>query len=445
MNNMIDLRSYPHGGYGIVLLNDRRQNVQGHLSAMLMPGNIASIVGHVESGDVGKTFEDATIPLIIKSLSMDVQGGNICLKLFPECTDTHCVSEYELFSRLKEALQDNFDKYTLYNPLSVADSIEKYSLFTVNLKQSIVIKTTNKDVATKTILFMPLKVCEQNISSGDITLNHIEQLKQEVKYLNYHGVFHTDIKKENIMICGDIARLIDLGSVKIDDGTMMTIGKYDEVMKSPSTEMEGKKIYSPKMVASPFVRLFFTKILDKSMIRHNLYNQLLNSYNMVNLEKFLMSKRNDELFLRYMLHKEDCFTLVTSLYTLGLKQGGGFLKNCFRPKVKEPSNVDIDLSYRDKLPYASIFHELLYLDQEDFNTFKENYTPPDKNSTVYQCNLTGGKRKPSGRKPSTKAYVQMKSGTRKYVVRQDDHKHKYIQMNKEQVSLSSIRGKYMYC
>lgn len=417
----LNLSYYPLGGYGLVLFDGvKNRNVVTDLEP-LQP-YVTNVTCESLNGDKHTMQFREFLDICSQQ--------NICVKMFHtviEALKTPYEKEKHVVKMLAKRLsQQELTSYTPYT--SVSTKYGDVCFIEISLHTPVSIKLGNGSMS------MPLKqlccIINQRFEDRKLQVKHLEPMYKILWFLNTKGIFHCDIKLENIMLLNDTPRLVDFGSVKIDDDSSDTFS-----------------FYSPTKFVNPFIHLYFTNKETKR--GENTIAIELQAYFKASIESFITSNKNTRYFTQYMLHKKDCFDFAAfcfaepqlreQIYSLN---GGGIFSSCFGAKCDEmkPTTVKIqnnDTAVRERLikRYSSLA-PFVVMDNTDLSKFQD----------AYSITQTGGKRTSSARHVQTKAkqYVQLRSNKRKYLVRHDKENAKYIMLNGKTVHLSTIRNKYVY-
>ena len=412
----LDLSLYPVGGYGLVVFDGfKNRNIASDLSKI--SNNITNIVCETIKGDkITCTYDD------FLNIFLD---STVCLKIFHFDMKKNGLSPYEQEVSVIRTLSSKLstDEILQYTPITTVkiNSLD-IAFIEINLVKPITIKLGAGEKSS----VLPKLSCIINTKFEDKSIQprHIEHMKNTLWLLNTKGIFHRDVKFENIMMLNDKPRLVDFGSIKIDNG-------QEDVFK----------FYNPTKFIHPYIHLYFTKMVSERGVSNTIGRDLKTKFGN-ELESFIKTHQNEKYFTQYMLHKKDCFdfamwcmndpSIREKVYNMN---GGGLLTACFGAKCDVDNFVKVKSNYidvRKKMDSLySILAPLIYMDSVDFQEFKN----------VYQ-QQQGGRNK--SKRSTVKEYILLRSNNKKYLVRTDDKTNKYILLNKNKVFLSTIRNKYRY-
>lgn len=407
----LDLTDYPVGGYGVVIfdgyknINNMTLNIVSVLSKL--KENVSSIDCFPVKGDkVSCSFDEFLNLFTIPS---------ICLKVFHLTTTTNGLTPYEQEMSAIKSLHSRLDdqEMTQYTPVAYVNiNNTNVSFIEIDLKTPVVLKVGKNAQKSKP----QSKLCciiNNKFQGDNIEVRHIERMRKILWFLNTKGIFHRDVKFENIMMLDDIPRLVDFGSVKIDDGK-------EDIMK----------FYNPTRYVHPFIHYYFEKEISDRAKEHTIGRDLIPKFQ-CEFKSFVDANRNEKYFTQYMLHKKDCFdfamwcintqTIRDIVYNHTI---GGFF-SCLKTQFNYMDIRDIlDSKY-------SVLAPFIYMDNQDFTNFRNEYQK--------QMSQYGG----TNKKPS-KQYIQLRSNNKQYLVRVQKNGQKYILQNKNKVLLSNIKNKYRY-
>ena len=381
----LDLSNLPTGGYGAILTKSNMW-IRGLLDID------ATIFGLSldERGELTRETE-----LSSAEFRDMVESSDACYKLLFSCDQGSCVKEDKVVEKLRRKLDETTLKtYTTFNP------INGFYMFRMVFPGPMNIKTTLSSASLNAVYLFPQRWCESGLRVTDATAG---QLTDAIFFLNDNGIFHNDIKDDNVMMCQGKATFIDFGSATVDD--------------APDADM--RAYYKPKAIVYPVIQTFYgygprgaTTLSRGLMI-------ILEKTNTV--KKMLDKFKNMPLFQRYLFHKNDCFMLAQLLYSKR-QRGGGFM--CFgKPKVLNDGADASDRTTRAAIAEAFPgLERLLFFDDQDFSDFRDRYK-----------NCRSGPGQVAGRARSGDAKERMRYKGRSYVVRTGPRGGKYILRNNEKV------------
>lgn len=424
----LDFQDFPNGDFGVVLFdedvkinNDRRMRKPVIAEIYKIKNNVNRIYG--------ETPENTQIPFEFEYFMKLLKTKDICFKLFfntnvDDKNVTPAEKEKQLFYILNSALEPHeIETLTPYRFVKSADFQDCF-YFVIDLKTPVGVKITGK--GTKTLNRLEFIVNAMYPKSFNDVSNaniNIKSVIEDVSTLSKRGVFHKDIKKENIMItANNDIKLIDFGSCVVDDGS-------DISSKITFTSAIHPLVYTYKT----------NKIMDD--VRSTSMSRLVNTIP-CNIYSSVFNVEESNLLARYMFYKKECFDLAQTFVKMGLiRMIGGGLFSCFRPSAvddeindKNRNNGTIE-QYRNRFiqSVGAEAAKLIYFDIDDYKEFVRDYKI-HKGQQV----LSGGKYKKS------KSHIRMKTAKKIYKVRVDKNGKKYIKMNKTDVYLSNIKNKYVY-
>jgi hypothetical protein len=459
--NSIDLKIFPAGGYGIVLHqsftknNNTNRNVSDKYSQLTK-----QLLEYAEFDVMAHNINTYNTDVMkLSTFDEKLKNKDVCFKLFFD-NNSENNNEKTIIETIHKTLTK--DEISQHTPYTFIDGM--YYFFHVNLTSSIIIQTKDRTITTSTLLFVPYTFCANGlpllaeVTLGSRNYNYINQLIHSLNFLNKKGIFHRDINKDNIRICGDNATFIDFGSGRIDDGDDSLVLSRDNTNK-PKIET----LYFANKFTHPFVYAFFEGLRTN---RRYIATDVLHSYDKqvssesknyigYGLAEKYRNHKDKLTFARYALHKVDCFALAVTLtyelkYSLK-KQSGGFLK-CFRKTAVKyddnSANSQISdnikqtiMNYRNELDmFYGPVGSLLYFDELDYQEFIKEYKIKDCEDN--NNSFVGGKNKKL--KNNSKQYIKLKTTQKKYLVRHDEKRKKYILQNKQKLYLQTIKGKYSY-
>ncbi len=338
------------GGYGIVL-TPVHAKIFHEIDLVIQTNNLYGCTLSSDNTQIDEYIENK------QSIQLFAMK-NMCFKLFYKCFDSKCIKEDEVIVHLMKHLgKDDFNNYTTYR------TIGKYFMFKIKISNELIIKIPGEDVnmpRNSQLILIPQDYCK---SLCNLTTNNVSQLIQSLFTLNYKGVFHNDIKLENIVCCVNGPKFIDFGSAIIDDDCNTIY---------PSS------IYTSKKTVYPYIYKYFLKKDPSNNRLGTIASTLVNNPLIKQVQgSFLESKlnKNDPMFERYILHKNDSFMLASMLYfQIGelrrSKQAGGSFKlfSCLFDNKDEIVRCILDNAF-------PILSPLLYFDKHDFEDFKRKYSP----------------------------------------------------------------------
>ena len=360
----------------------------------------------------------------------DILMTENCFKVIPDHL-TKSNDEKSIIPKLYERLgMENFVGYT---PYRLVDT-DKY-MVEVNI-------TNNKQTPHHTSKFyiFPCEFYESNISHAPDRLEAQRQLIDKIYFLNSKGIFHKDIRRDNVMWHRNQVQLIDFGSCFIDeDINNINIATLRSYFPHPITQkyLHDQDIQETNMTKK--TELF-----------------LRNPISIINFQKLIANgfgkdvlKVPDQISLyRYLMHKNDCTACATLIVKdLAVFEGGGVL-GCFRPgsKCKAPNINSIDDAMKASIKeYLHTYKnqtmvqylvDLLMVGIQNYNEFHRTYIYKQ-----YPYELSGGLVRNNIK--SNQKYIILKSSKKQYVVRMDSNV-RYILANREKRYLKEIKGQYLY-
>lgn len=419
------LARQPRGGYGLVVFND---NIFKNITNI---NNIDNIIG-TNINNQGILIEDYNK---INFLNKLYSRKDLCFKFFFD--NNSFIKERDSILNVVNYFKE--EKEELKNNTSI-EEFESYYSFVIYFNKDIeVVKNSYVD-------YISFTICKKLKNLNEYKTNNIDNIKEKlIKFKNFlyliniKGIYHTDIKKENIMIDDDDNfRFIDFGSCFINN-------EYEEDMKISN-------YYISKQKPNPVINYYFFdrdyKKLDistfddlsKLLFKNDkgpglLYTQFEFIKNKIN------SGENDYFFERYLFHKRDQYDLFKFIYYF-LKpyitqiSGGGFLSipKCFGKRssvsiIANNEDYTLELNKNNILKNYKEFLDLLYIDQTDYLSYRTNYF----NNKKCSLNLIGGKK-----------IIKIKFNNRSYTIYYDKNKNKYIKQKNIKIYLKDIKGKYRY-
>lgn len=405
----LDLSGLPIGGYGVILTKDHMVD-RGVLS-LASEGECFG-VSLDDNGELKKE-----VFLSSSEFSNLVNNNSACYKLLFSCDQAKCIQEDRIIAKLRRKLdEETLQKYTTFSPISLNNPDNgsheaTIYMFKINFPRLIKVTTRLANTTLNTIYLFSHKWCESGLKVSD---ECSKQLMDTLYFLNYNGVFHNDIKDENVMMCQGKGTFIDFGSTLVDE--------------DPNEDL--KKYYKPKAIVYPIIQEFY-KLSERGSTSLSRSLIVFPSKNAPSTSNFLMDRNkvtqmmkkyeNMPLFHRYLFHKNDCFLLANLLFLKGRRSGGGFL--CFgKPKVVNNNNVGDLRDQKIRTEITNLYKgldKLLFFDEQDFAEFRERYR---------NCQMTPGQ--VAGALKERKRYKG-----RSYVVRTGPRGGKYILRNSEKVYL----------
>jgi hypothetical protein len=351
----MDLSRLPRGGYGVII-PPRARDVLEDLRVAL--GGNPRVTGLL--------IDDETNSLTIENpLSWDdmvdrYTNSDLCLKLFYACDETACVLEDRVIAQLRQVLtEQEFAQYTTFGV------IDHMYMLRIDMDAPATLDVSIRKTPMQRLFMIPQRWCEADFVTRKITRTNMSELIAALDFFHSKGVFHNDIKTDNIMVCGGRATFIDLGASIIDTDVTMDL----------------RARYVAKNIVYPIAHAYFgvQHMRGESTLSRELM-MVLGSH--LKKTKLLQRMVSDLMFQRYMFHKNDCFMLAQLIWGFlqrGEGRGGGIL-SCFRPKVSDDNAADTtkpDAEIRELrnkidalLPIAP---QLLYCDVADFESFKSRY------------------------------------------------------------------------
>ena len=422
----LDFQGFPNGDFGVVLFHEDVKINEGRRMRKPVVDELYKIEKLVNRiyGETPKNVNNNQVDFIFKDFVELFKTKNICFKLFFNTNKDNEVTpadkEKQLFYNLNSALEPHeIVNLTPYRFVKDKDSTDCFFIV-IELETDVGVKITGKGTKyLKRLEFIVNAMYPKNLNDVSNANININSVIEDVITLCKKGVFHKDIKKENIMITenNDI-KLIDFGSCVVDDGS-------DIKNKITFTSAVHPLVYMyikngdilPEQRTTSMSRIVST-------IPCSIYNNVFN----VNETSFLA---------RYMFYKKECFDLAQTFVKMGItKMIGGGLFSCFRPTgVKDEEQDETIEQYRKRFDntVGKEVARLIYFDINDYNEFVLDYTIHKVKQTQ-----SGGKYKKS------KSHIRMKNAKKLYKVRVDKNGKKYIKMNKTDVYLTNIKNKYVY-
>jgi hypothetical protein len=415
----LNLGQYPIGGYGLVLLNG--------IGGRSVVDDIKSLESNV-SAVVCETLDSIRTNITFRDFLNIFLQKQICMKLFHTVMDgdkNPYDREKAVVKSLYERLTpEEISEYTCYTTSHTEQG--DFIFFEIMLINPIVI-THGGNPSKSQRLSKLCCVVNQKFDNGTFREQHIDYMYKTLMFLNTRGIFHCDVKFENIMFLNDTPRLVDFGSVGIDKGV----------------KAETYDFYNATKFIHQYIHSYFkNEILSRG---ENTISRDLKRLFDKPIQAFIESNRNKPTFTPYMLHKKDCYDLAMScLFSQPIKDkvynmnAGGLFSACFGAKCNDEQPVTMktnsnEQSVRDKLQRMySALAPLIFMDNIDFLQF----------SSLYHVTMIGGKR--SKARKTQKLYIQLRSNNKKYLVRKDKKGTKYILASNKNVLLSSIRNQYRY-
>ena len=413
----LDLSKYPVGGYGVVLY-EQQKNVNNEVSKIVHTlSMLQNIVLSIDCETIDGVRSKCTFDSFLSIFSIP----SICLKVFHMSSTEDSTTPYEQERSIVKSLHSrlNQEELSKYTPVAYVN-INNFdvSFIEINLSTPIFIRLGNGQKSES--LSKLCCVVNNKFEDNAIQPEHIEPMKQILWFLNTKGIFHRDVKFENIMIHKDnIAyrpRLVDFGSMRIDDG------RQDMMMW-----------YNPTKFVHPFINYYFKKEISSRSVSHTIGRDLVPAFE-CEMKSFIDENRASKYFTQYMLHKKDCFDFAMwcisteSIKSKVYKYSGGFsFRSLCSSKLK--SYIDIRAVLDGKYTFLAPF---IYMDNQDFSVFKNEYEKQ-------MSQLEGG-----SKKKHAKQYIQLRSNNRRYLLRVDKNGKKYILENKQHVYLKDIKNKYRY-
>jgi serine/threonine protein kinase len=424
----LDLTEYPVGGYGVVIYDGYKTNNNVIL-------NIASVLSKLKENV--KNIECFTIDGDKISCSFDefldiFNVLSICLKMFHlskvENPKTKAVSfPYEQEKQVIKSLHSHLDDSEMlqYTPVAYANVKDTYvSFIEINLNTPIVLRTgKNRQMSEP-----HSKLCcivNSKFQDEIIDISHIKPMGETLWFLNTKGIFHRDVKFENIMMLNNVPRLVDFGSVRIDDG-------QQDIMT----------FYNPTRYVHPFINYYFNKDIPSRSLEHTIGRDLIPKFQCEMMD-FVDANRKEKYFTQYMLHKKDCFDFAMLCITKFKNEiynhnGGSFFASCFKSKY---SYEDIRAILDGKYNTLSSF---IYMDNQDFAKFRTEYQQQQLQHLEKLKKQQNLQQQGGIKKKSVKQYIQLRSNNKQYLVRVNKNGQKYILVSKNKVLLLNIKNTYRY-
>lgn len=419
----LDFQGFPNGDFGVVLFDEDVKSNEG----MRMRKPVVNEMYKIEklvNRIYGETLNNEKVDFQFKDFLDFLKTKDVCFKLFFNSNKddngvTPAEKEKQLFYYLNSALlPQEIVTLTPYRFVKSKDTSDCFFIV-IELETEVGVKINGKGTKRLNRLeFIVNAMYPKNLNDVSNANININSVIEDVITLSKKGVFHKDIKKENLMITAinDI-KLIDFGSCVVDDGS-------DIKNKITFTSAVHPLVYSyvsngkimPEQRTTSMSRLVNT-------IPCSIYN------NVFNVE--------DNLLAKYMFYKKECFDLAQTFVKMGIiRMTGGGLLSCFRSSgVKDEEQDETIEQYRKRFDntVGKEVARLIYFDINDYNEFVLDYTIHKQKQA-----LIGGKYKKS------KSHIRMKNAKKIYKLRVDKNGKKYIKMNKTDVYLSNIKNKYVY-
>ena len=435
----LDFQGFPNGDFGVVLFDEevRTDGIRIRKSVIDELYKIKNSVNRI----YGETPNRVQIPFEFEYFMKLFKTKDICFKLFFNTNKdvnglTPAQKEKNLFYNLNSAL--NPQEIETLTPYRFVSQDCFFIVFELNTHLGVRIagKGLKNLIRLEFIVNAMYPKNFNDVSNINVNVNSVIE---DVITLSKKGVFHKDIKRENMMISETISeetktndiKLIDFGSCVVDDGSDV-ISKDKIPIKSAVHPLV--YLYKQETDMGEERGTSMSRIVDT--IPCNIYGDVFN----VTQKKLLD---------RYMFYKNECFVLAQTLFKIGLitvKSGGGLL-SCFKPSaVKDEQNskkqnrpIETIEQYRARFNNtvgSEKVARLIYFDIDDYNEFVRDYKI--HKAKPEQPVLNGGKYKKS------KSHIRMKNAKKIHKVRVDKNGKKYIKMNKTDVYLSNIKNKYVY-
>ena len=418
----IDVNGFPSGGYGIVLSKyiAKKKRLESELDSIL-----AVVVG-VRASMRDGTWKDTPLAEF-RDVFLDPRRA---FKWFLDATDDRDTSSFNDELEKKRSLLRVLGN-TLFD-LSPYPDVPELA-YELRLNPMDPIRTTTTvglpAKAYSYMYIMPMQLCQTEFRSNALSILQVEALMDSLAFMNHRGVFHTDIKDDNMMVCDGVIKFIDFGSA---------------VVVTDSTTVQDLSSHRPKRFRHPA----YGAALNVPLLSSGAVFDITNKYNGLNsITKSLWTTKE---FRTYLLHKNDCFALACAVYSyqrgasISPRQNGGAgMLSCFRT-----SKYDDAPAYRRQLKSALFkgcsldetdddfkerYCSLLYFDNENFQSFLRD------SASARRAAQSGGGVVVGGR---SRRYIVLNSNGRRYVVWTDKHKKAFINRNRCRVYLSTIRGTY---
>jgi serine/threonine protein kinase len=254
--------------------------------------------------------------------------------------------------------------------------------FSVTFSRKVPVRVLGEHREIDTLQFLVCKYCEKDVRS--LIVEHIPHLIGQIRFLHSRGIFHRDVKRDNVMICDGKAMLIDFGNLIFDDGNGLSYKPmnhahplaYHYFMKSAFPTMRLDTV--GKFVMNLMGNAVKASIKSRSVTTKSRVTKMPDVFN-------FLTNADKRVADAYMMSKDDCFGLVVVLksfvlktafllpLTDGLVGGGGF--TCFG-KASCSAKYSPVADYREKLVDTCTDRrvaQLLYIDKEDFDAFEKTY------------------------------------------------------------------------
>jgi serine/threonine protein kinase len=406
---LFNVSNHPKGGYGVIIKPK---------DLLSFTDSLDKLVGYsMNEDDRDKTLHQ-TLTHDTLDILINQDSNELCYKMLFSCDEEYCVAENSVISKLRKVLTiDELKRYTSYYPIRYNGEI-MYE-FNVSFRKPIEIKISKEYTSNilRSVFLFPQIFCQDTLSR-QTPLEGVMSLMDDLYFLNSKGVYHHDIKLENILVRDSKARFIDFGSALVDtdlNDDILSVFKRKKIVYPIVYENflnHKKKDYEKKDITD-------RTGTDLSRILDGLYGH--------KREKLINAYITDPFLSRYLIHKNETYCLAF------------YLKDIFsiRKYVEPPSSALMSKLLMKKRTYMNIrkdldemfgfYSKLLYFDIEDFNAFKQNY---------HLQSLEGG---------ISASRLYLTANKKIYVVRTETKtKKKFIMSNKTKTYLSDLKGKYRY-
>lgn len=462
MSYNLDWRTLPTGSYGIIFRQDNLPaSLVESITAYSLNGDQSS-QGEVNYNDLWGT---SSSPICLKYFFEDCKNGCSDLTNMPQILAK--AGEVRKMIELAGALGDKFETLTTYKA-----AIKNYFVYVLQLRYDVTISMKNSSRKTKTLLCVSQRYCNMDLgiqgSNIPETTSMVQQLQQQLTELHMRGVFHTDIKAENIMVIetynteGKSIKtpvFVDFGSAIVDNNSESDLEYIQKGIVHPVASIfygSGSHIFRSTSLGKNLLQLLPIKIItrediekktsnkkaEETVVQEELLKQQADIRNLFGLGLKQQEKHpsqplrmyvTDPIFQRYLMHKCDMFMMAyVFASTLGMVKLGGGLLSCFAPKVNDHEGACVLPNAAPIEKFKEVFGayaDLLYMSLEDYQKFAASYK----------------KGQQGGAKKKDMSHIKMKATGKMYKVRHDKHsKQKYILQSNQRVLLSTIRNRYTY-
>ncbi len=404
---IIDMSSFPSGGYGAVLLP--RKPVVGHPSVT----EVLETLERLCSKQEGHTFaydmhggrkslgrEEGGLSGLVRALIGAVgrcsaegqcfDGNSRCLKVLfrrPGRENGRPPMDYVNLCRMvarigPEAMMEHTPHVHIAQNKSVMFSLTAAQPFEV---KGATATAANAVVSPGDVIhIMPMVMCQGFFVENE---KAALDLCKSVRFLNENGIFHRDIKKENAMVCGQISpKLVDFGNAIVDPPPpssspgLISREAWAERLRNDGFVNNAAQVFFRNQTVHPYGNaVFHQRGMDVEQRQFDftrtpnapLTAMLLSRSAVADAKKLVKAYEHLPVFDRYVLHKNDCFALAVMLHSANcpsLMVGGG-LFDCFRaPKVNPHGFASEERSMKGDLLF-----DMCAFDEADFHRFREVY------------------------------------------------------------------------